>query len=72
MMVSKLISQVDSVTKIGSAKVSRKKTRKDYIFSLKLVKSQKGNFEYSPFLYFLIIKRFDNFHIYQYIYNKIP
>ena len=49
MLVSKLIPQVDPHVKIGSAKVSRKKTRKDYIFSLKLAKSQKGNFEQPPY-----------------------
>ena len=48
MLVSKLIPQVDPQVKIGSAKVSRKKTRKDYTFSLKLAKSQKGNFEQPP------------------------
>ena len=45
MLVSKLIPQVDPYGKIGSAKVSRKKMRKDYTCSLKLAKSQKGNFE---------------------------
>ena len=40
-----LIPQVNPHRKIGSAKVSQKKTRKDYTFSLKLDKSQKGNFE---------------------------
>ena len=48
MLVSKLIPQVDPHVKIGCAKVSRKKTRKDYTFSLKLAKSQKGNFEQPP------------------------
>ena len=48
MLVSKLIPQLDPHVKIGSAKVSRKKTRKDYTFSLKLAKSQKGNFEQPP------------------------
>ena len=49
MLVSKLAPQVDPRVKIGSAKVSRKKTRKDYTFSLKLAKSQKGNFEQPPY-----------------------
>ena len=49
MLVSKLIPQVDPHVKIGSAKVSRKKTRKDYTFSLKLAKSQKVNFEQPPY-----------------------
>ena len=48
MLASKLIPQVDPHVKIGSAKVSRKKTLKDYTFSLKLAKSQKGNFEQPP------------------------
>ena len=48
MLVSKLIPQVDPHVKMGSAKVSRKKTRKDYTFSLKLTESQKGNFEQTP------------------------
>ena len=48
MLVSKLVPQVDPHVKMGSAKVSRKKTRKDYTFSLKLAKSQKGNFEQPP------------------------
>ena len=49
MLISKLIPQVDPHVKIGSAKVSRKKTLKDYTFSLKLAKSQKGNFEQPPY-----------------------
>ena len=48
MLVSTLIPQVDPHVKIGFAKVSRKKARKDYTFSLKLAKSQKGNFEQPP------------------------
>ena len=48
MLVFELIPQVNPHVKIGSAKVSRKKTRKDYTFSLKLAKSQKGNFEQPP------------------------
>ena len=49
-LVSKLIPQIDPHVKIGSAKVLRKKTRKDYTFSLKLAKSHKGNFEQPPFV----------------------
>ena len=48
-LVSKLIPQVDPHVKIGSTKVSRKKTRKDYTFSLKLAKSQNANFEQPPY-----------------------
>ena len=51
MLVSKLIPQVGPHVKMGSAKVSRKKTRKDYTFSLKLAKSQKGNFEQPPYIH---------------------
>ena len=48
MLVSKLIPQVEPHVKIGSAKVSRKETRKDYTFSLKLAKSQRRSFEQAP------------------------